>query len=113
MKYYSEELKELFDTPEELEEAEAAANKTEEALKADVDRETNNFEMARERAKELRKEADTMVDEAREKYFEALRKYNKKVGPLIEVTKNDYEKSYKDLIEDLFSSLNFKFPLDK
>lgn len=106
MKYYSEEL-------EELEKAEAAADKTEEALKEDVDREKNNLEMARERAKELREEADAMVDEAREKYFEALHKYNRKFGPLIETTVNNYEKSYKDFIEDLFSSLNFKLPLDK
>lgn len=83
MKYYSDVLDTMFDTPEELEKAEANAKAKDvekDEAKAKIDDLFGNFEMAKERAKDLRDEADEMVAEAKEKLDEALNKYCEKYG---------------------------------
>lgn len=101
MKYYSEKLKKVFDTPEELEKAEAAVDETKEVLISKIKEEKNNYEMAAERAKELRTEANAMIDEAREKYFKAISKYNEQYGPYI-TNGTDEGKSITDLFNSVF-----------
>jgi hypothetical protein len=110
MLYYSEKLNQKFKTVEELEKAEAKAeadaNLTEKELAAKVEEESNNYEMAKGLAKNLRKEADDIMAEARERYFNAISEYNKRFGPLI--TTGTSDTSHVTNITDMFHDL-FKF----
>lgn len=106
MKYYSEKLGKLFDTPEELKEKEAAAAKaeTEKAItKArlaknieDADNALNSaydaLEIAKKKVEELQKEYDKKVDDilnpaieevkkCNEKKVNAIKTFNKVYGP--------------------------------
>lgn len=108
MLYYSEKLDQKFKTVEELEKAEekakADASLTEKELAAKVKEESNNYEMAKGLAENLRKEADDIMAEARERYFNAIREYNKRFGPLITTGENAISpvKGFTDFFSDLF-----------
>ena len=91
MKYYSDVLNEMFDSAEELEKAEAddkAKAVEQDEAKAKIDDLFGDLEMAKERAKDLRDEANAMVSEARNKLDEALDKYCRKFGKYTGVTEN-------------------------
>lgn len=91
MKYYSDVLDEMFDSAEELEKAEAddkAKAVEQDEAKAKIDDLIGDLEMAKERAKDLRDEADAMVSEARNKLDEALDEYCNKYGKYTGVTEN-------------------------
>lgn len=104
MLYYSEKLDQKFKTVEELEKAEADVDLTEKELAAKVEEESNNYEMARGLAGNLRKEANDIMTEARERYLNAIREYNKHFGPLITTggSETSQVKSFTDFFNDLF-----------
>lgn len=110
MLYYSEKLNQKFKTVEELEKAEAKAeadaNLTEKELASKVEEESNNYEMAKGLAKNLRTEANDIMTEARERYLNAVSEYNKRFGPLI--TTGESETSHIKNITDIFHDF-FKF----
>ena len=86
MKYYSDVLDTMFDTPEELEKAEANAKAKDvekEKARAKVNDLYNDFDMAKERAAELKEEADNMIIEAESRLDEAMKTYCEKYGPII------------------------------
>lgn len=106
MKYYSEVLNEKFDTIEELEQAEAADKEKEfdkEKLIEKIKDEQNNYEMARERANELKKEAKDMVDEAMDRLVKAIGDYNKKYGVYVEKNSDSWTSFMKDFLDDPFN----------
>ena len=104
MLYYSEKLNQKFKTVEELEKAEADVDLTEKELSAKVEEESNNYEMAKGLATNLRKEANEIMDEARERYLNAIREYNKRFGPLITTGESEigHVKNITDIFNDLF-----------
>ena len=91
MKYYSDVLDTMFNSVEELEEAEADAKAKDvekDEAKAKVDDLMNDLEMAKERAAELKDEANNMIIEAQNRLDEALNAYCEEYGTYTTIGKD-------------------------
>lgn len=110
MKYYSEKLEKVFDTPEALEDAEFKAKEEENLAKIKAERAAAQAKEEKEKKAAERKQMAGEIEEARQAMVKAQKEYREKIDAFVKKY-HTYHYSTSDVneIPTLFSSLFDKF----